>query len=132
MSLQTQIAFLRISSVLAHFSLSNKLVKTTDTHLGNAANSLRGAESIGASGGDSNGSEGKRGELHGVVFIFTLFLFVTMRIYSWHNDSQKIKTDRFQKITDDVCSEAYVAVPTCSPVCHGTENAILGRKKSQW
>lgn len=65
----------------------------TDTHLGNAANSLRGAEAIGARGGDGNGGEGKRGELHGFVFNFTLFLFVVMRIYRWHNDSQEINTD---------------------------------------
>ena len=65
----------------------------TDTHLSNAANSLGGAEAIGAGSGKGNGGKGKRGELHGVVFDFTLFLFVAMRIYRWHNDSQEINTD---------------------------------------
>lgn len=69
----------------------------TVTHLGNAANSLGGAEGIDAGGGNGNGSKGKRGEFHGCVFVLfsnTLFLFVTTMIISSSLGSQiVVKTD---------------------------------------
>lgn len=101
------------------------------THLKARSNSLGGAEGTDAGSGNSNGSYGKRGELHGCLLICftTLFFFLWQRRYR-KLGSQKSRQDRstHRKCCWWRLSEAYVSSREHSR----RKSTVSARGKLEW